>query len=334
MTRFICQELLYEFVSGNLDLERQKAVDVYLGTCRESQHELERLKRGLHFSQLMSRVHASPDLHAALLGFEPGWKRRLSQWTKWWSDRGWRALPYAFVIATLVMGMIVFKPWQIFTQKEMTLVEQQKTGDIAIQQPSNPAGKDMKAAPAESEGEGEEGGGTIEPDSSIPAVPPPEPAPAAAAAAPQAETVAAKPSPLIAPEKAAASEKLAAPAAPAADKPAEAIDPERKAVYRGHFEVKDFAIVVDAIKNKIPELDGKQIGGTAFGTIRADGQAYFRFSIPQSNREDFETFLKTFGPVQFSKATDKRVMPEGENQIILTVKDGDPHEDGKETETP
>lgn len=139
MTKFICQELLYEFATGNLDLERQMALDAHLTDCRESQRELEKLKAGFQYTSRMAKVGVSPELRAALLGFEPLWKKRFQAWTLWWSTHGWRALPYAVVTTVIVLTVLVMKPWTLLNQKQIVLHEAAK-----LQTESPPPPDDVK----------------------------------------------------------------------------------------------------------------------------------------------------------------------------------------------
>lgn len=137
LTRFFCQELLYEFMSGNLDMEKQKSMDDYLTGCRESQRELERLNRGLQYSSVASRLGVSQELREALLNFEPQWKRTWLAWTHWTSRRGWRALPYIFLLLTLGLSLFLLKPWRPRLNRDLVLFEQIKS-DGQVSHPSIP----------------------------------------------------------------------------------------------------------------------------------------------------------------------------------------------------
>ena len=136
LTRFLCQELLYEFVSGRLDPERQKAVDNYLADCRDSQREFESLKKGIAYAGQASRIRVSSELHQALLSFEPQWKKRLAAWTLWSSHRGWRVLPYIFVAIALILGVRVLKPFA-GGHNQLTLLEQVKTEPDIVSKPAD-----------------------------------------------------------------------------------------------------------------------------------------------------------------------------------------------------
>ena len=296
MTRFICQELLYEFATGRLDAERQKDMDSYLTGCRDSQRELERLKKGLRFARQCQQLRVTEELLQALNGFEPQWKRRLHSGTEWLSSFSWKALPYAFLLGALTLGLVVSKPWRQMLRPETTLVEQIKTEPDMF-----PPVKDVKVAVPEF------AGATKAPDVT------PAPAPAVAPPAPQpAAKVEAKAAPVKA-------EPQEAPEAPSSVEEKAALSPQRS-LTRGEMEVSDFNNSAKVIREKIIALGGKAAGNVELGWQRNKGESYFHFSLPESNQQELEVFLKTFGPVRFVREPHPRVMPEGQIRIILTIK--------------
>jgi len=139
-------------------------------------------------------------------------------------------------------------------------------------------------------------------------------------------------------EAAASAPKAAEPVATGVSAEAPAPPETPKATHRdllrAKMEVTDFNAVWPAIREKVNSLEGKVIGTIELGSQRKKGEAYFHFSLPESKQKEFEDYLKTFGPVRFVKQADKREMQEGENHIILTVKDVSPNEERKETEAP
>src|SRR5262249_12460050 len=126
LTKFLCQELLYEFVTHNLDSAREKEVTDYLATCRDSTRELDNLNKGLRFAMVGAKVKISPALRHALENFEPQWKKRLRAWTLWSSQRGWRSLPYVFLAAVIGLGIVVARPLINKPREDFTLAEQLK----------------------------------------------------------------------------------------------------------------------------------------------------------------------------------------------------------------
>jgi hypothetical protein len=322
LTRFLCQELLYEYVSGTLDPSRRRDMDDYLAECRDSQRELLNLKKGLQFAEELSRVRVSADLQEALLNFEPPWKRRLQAWTLWSSRRGWRMLPYAFIFVTAVLTLAVWKPWRPNRVREVILAEQDHhVARPALLAPAATVGPQAPPRPTE---------------------PQPTAEPPARSAAPDAATAA----PSTATTTTAAHEAPAVikpPTPPtqattpvAASKDEEVRDNDQKhenmratakgSLLRGELVVEDFDSSWPAIREKIVSLGGKAAGTVELGWLRRKDQSYFHFSLPESNYAELEEFLKTFGPVQIHKEPHPRVMPAGQIRIILTVKDGDTDE--------
>lgn len=126
MTRFLCQELLYEYATGQLDKNRTRDMEEFLPTCFESQRELENLKKGMAYAKAVNSIEVSPSLTAGLEGFEPAWKKRLQAWTLWSFQRGWRMLPYTFLVVATGMGIYVTKPWKQDLRRDLILAEQDR----------------------------------------------------------------------------------------------------------------------------------------------------------------------------------------------------------------
>jgi hypothetical protein len=332
MTKFLCMELMYEYVSGTLDPAREKDIEAYLPTDREAQRELERVKRALAYTQKAASAHVTPALHEALLMFEPQWQKSLREWTLWSSQRGWKMLPYIFVVLTTAVGLWVTKPWQGADITEVTLAEQQR------------AESDMPAAPPA--------------NLAVPAVAPEAAAPAPEGTPPLNTVPAPATTPATLPKIATPAPKLPGSSMPTPMKPdaeeaavtnagaaiAEAAAPEDESadvppiakgeVFRGEMSVTDFENTWPAIRDKVFSLGGKSNG--AMGGVKKDGHSHFHFSIPESNLADLEQFLGTFGPVRFEREKVSRVMPRGQIRIILTVKalkDTDTTDEGS-SETP
>lgn len=353
MTRFLCQELLYEYESGVLDSRREEDVREHLKDCKESQRELDKLKKGLAFAQKASHMEVSPKLHEALLNFEPHWQKQLREWTMWSSQRGWKMLPYVFVLITIALGLVVTKPWKRQETPEITLAEQLRKEPDMIAQDQSPKDAVM---PAPVETKPSETPLVLAPPVAKPAAPVPPPADLkatppipvterkdVAAAATSVTVNTTSPNILPKPEETKMAATEAGPAAKAvakknnptaeelSDRSTEAPVSARGSITRGEIDVTDFSNSWPAIRDKILALDGKVAGNVELGWLRRPDQAYFHFTLPESNYSELELFLGTFGPVRFSKERHPRVMPEGQIRIILTVKDAVTHDSGQET---
>jgi hypothetical protein len=333
LTKFLCQELLYEYVAGTLDSARTRDVEEFLPTCRETQRELLNLKLGLEYAGTLAEIRLSDPMLNALIEFEPTWKRRLRHWTLWSSRRGWKLMPYIFVGAALALALVVFKPWRQ-DSAEVILAAESPAAPAPAPGPAAPAPapapgkapppetKVASNAPAPQKVEAIEGTPAI---LKAPLLPPP---PSAVLPVPQEKAPKKVPAPLPEnAEQAAVSPESKAEEAAADDEHHEANRPALKgSLTRGELVVEDFAMTWPVIRDKIVELGGKAAGSVELGWLRRKDQSYFHFSLPESNYADLQKFLKTFGPVQFHTEAHPRVMPRGQIRIILTVKDGETHE--------
>lgn len=330
-------ELLYEYVSGNLDKTRKRDVEEYLPTCRDSQRELENLKKGIAYTESVASIRVSPALSQALAGFEPAWKKRLRAWSLWSSQRGWKTLPYVFLFMACTLGLYVTKPWQK-ESRHVILAEQKHTEPVVDGKLSSPQVAQATGMPALT-------GTPVPLVTNAVMAPPPQPVPQPMAQ-PAGEPVAALPPvPPVPPVQTAAASAEAGSQdlsnefslkAPSTRKAEEAkADDEKKdlgpgsgkgQILRGQLEVSGFDSAWPAIRDKIITLNGKAAGNVELGWLRRPNESYFHFSLPESNYEELRSFLKTFGPVRISKERHPRVMPEGQVRIILTVKDGGQNE--------
>lgn len=329
LTRFLCQELLYEYVSRRLDSHRHQEVEQFLSGCRESTRELENLNKGLRYTEIAAEVRLSPRMQEALANFEPQWKKRLREWTLLSSQRAWKMLPYGFVIAALALGVFATKPWIKALDEDVMLAEQlKKEPDMVPPQQAEPP----QATPEPASTPSQPLAAVLAP----PAVPPLLAAPSGTESAPTQ----AKPAPAPTPAPTAqtpSSEPAAYQSALAEAKSGktanEAEQMGRGFLHRAEIEVSDFHNSWPAIRDKIVALGGKVAGNVELGWLRKPTESYFHFSLPESNYNELEIFLGTFSPVRFSKDRHPRVMPEGQIRIILTVKDGMTNNEGS-SETP
>lgn len=354
LTRFLCQELMYEYVRGALDEKRARQMDEYIAGCRDSQRELERLKRGLEYTARAAQTRVSPALREALLNFEPHWQKQLRAWTLWSSQRGWRFLPYIFVLLTIGTGLWVFKPWQPTVRDDMILAEQLKAEPDMVAPSTVP-----QISPTETPEQKAADAGKASPEMPAVAAEQPSVPPIAAvkvdtrlaqqdhaAAAGPLDLNLAKSASVTAPVMPTATATAMAPTppvptvvAPKAKVVSEDSSDDRTPVpatargfiMRGDVGVADFSNSWPAIRDKILALGGKVAGNVELGWLRRPDQSYFHFSLPESNFSELELFLGTFGPVRFVKERNPRVMPEGQIRIILTVKDAITNEGTPET---
>lgn len=89
-------------------------------------------------------------------------------------------------------------------------------------------------------------------------------------------------------------------------------------VYRADMALGNIEELNATIVTEIEKLGGVKAGQVELGWKKPKGR-YFHFTLPESNYESLVQYLRTFGPVQITKAPHWRVMHEGEIRIILWI---------------
>ena len=62
ITNFIGQELLYDYISNNLDIERTSAVEEFVKTSREAQADVQKINNALSYLEHLSETRVSESL--------------------------------------------------------------------------------------------------------------------------------------------------------------------------------------------------------------------------------------------------------------------------------
>lgn len=217
LTRFMAQEMLYDYVSGALDRARHEAVEEYIPTCRETMRELERLRRGVDYARGLAQIQVPEKILRSIESYEPRWKKFLRRVTLWSAERGWRYVAPVFVFLTLVLAVVVWSPWQQNVLTELARVDH------------TPPPIDPDIAPQAS--------AAVE-------------AATAAAVNPAASPLAAQP---LLKEVSAAVPATSVEATPEVG----AAGPTTGAVYRASFEVTGLVEKSEALRTKIMELGGE-----------------------------------------------------------------------------
>lgn len=123
LSRFMCQELLYDYVNGSLDQSRREAVEQFIPTCKDTMRELERLRRGVDYSRALALIVIPPKIMGSLKSYEPHWQIFLRKVTLWSAERGWKFVAPAFLLATFTAAIFVWAPWRDHTFNELARIE-------------------------------------------------------------------------------------------------------------------------------------------------------------------------------------------------------------------
>lgn len=341
MTRFFCQELLYDYITGELTPERRAEVEAFLKTDEVCREDLARIKKAIGYCEQLAQVKTPDEWVARWQNLPPALAKRISNWEYKIVAKLWLALPYTVSVTVIALGLVIFKPWRklyrrdviVWSAATQSADENTVTKVAAVLPPPAPptlppinnTSKDVHKVAEESKEsilKSEELG-------------PPE------NTAEEVTTIFGPPREAKAKPTAVASvaevndESLE-------DKPSPSHGAPKGELYRWFLDTDDLENVTNEIKAKIVALHGEKARKVELGWHSKDDESYFHFTLPESNSDELVKYIKTFGPVRMLKEKHPVVMPPGKMRIILIVKeDAEAHKDDatdsnddEETEAP
>ncbi len=301
---FLVEEMMYDYVIGQLDSGRRKALSEYLETSKEARDLERRLKDAIEYCNSLSQTEVSEPLMEKLVKSKSLWNRWVGfiAWKQWPEATRWTLEAFA---VSLVVAFIVAVSWPKISnwfperQSDVVLAElDKKKAEVVEPIVATP---EKKSSEVESQSaaitllqvaENSQPKSTLSIEEETPVV------------GQQDDVV-----------EAAAEEVTVV--KPAVEKPK-----PKGFVYRAFMTLGKIEEVTEEIRLKLQTLGGQKAGEVRMGWRKPKG-SYFHFSIPESNYDTVVEMLRSFGPVQIAKDPHWRVMPEGKIRIILWVEDMD-----------
>lgn len=348
LTPFLAHEMLFDYVTGQLDSERQKAIEEFIKEDRESQNLLEAIRRGIAYAESLKRIEISADAVDELDHSENlvSLSRRLARWSQWPDSLRWSLV--ALMISVCTAGAVMIIPWKTVPLFRATPGAESGSFEIARVQGRKAGGDDgqlvadlqddnLDAQSGPLEGSGDE---EFAEESS--GVRPTIQAAGPAVAAPPVAASSVAVSPVTAPSVASSSvtrvstpvpapvptQQAPAPATPAVVSSAQESTPasstqkaSRGYVYRAFMTLSDLENVAPKITQQLKELGAEKAGEVELGWRRGSGR-YYHFSLPEVSEQKLMETLRGYGPVRISKDPHPRVMPQGQLRFILWVESG------------
>lgn len=296
LSEFICRELLFDYVSGELDPERHEAVKISLKEYPELQEQVSSIESAREFTRSLKKIQISEPLREHFENRPGTIEKAALNWKEVPTPLKWGA--QGVLLALLITIAINLAPR--FTKQDS------KSGVILAEvttqpSPSDPesqkvaTSKDTLAKP--SPDIAAVSGGSDADEVSVPATPVPKPAPVAAKKSASQDSEGS--------DEESSSETQ--------DKSAKAGNGFVYRLFMTSSEVDKFTPQLTA---KIVELGGEKAGEVELGWKRRSG-SYYHFAMPENNYDSLVAFIKSHGPVRISKTAHKRVMPAGQIRIIL-----------------
>ncbi len=302
LTRFLCQELLLDYILGNLDQGRKKAVEEFLPTCKDTQKEYEMLKRGYDYALSLHDLQIQKSLVDELFAIQSPTEhlqQKLS-WKNWPETLRW--ISEALLISVAVAVFAVLIPWpklaQMMPKRSQDLVLAEAGREQVEKQVVDDAKKEVeKTSPADVK---------------------------VVDAQPPAEEPSAAPIPTEPKKKESSTAKqIAAKIVSNMATPEEGPTTTERLkgkgeLYRAFMNIQNLEDLAPQITQEIIKLGGEKAGQVELGWKKPGGH-YYHFTLSESDYDKLLTTLGAFGPVRISAEPHPRVMPKGKIRIILWV---------------
>lgn len=295
VSSFIGHELLYDYLSKNLDEERQKAVAEHIKFSRDAQLDLGKIQNGQAYVEELAETLVSqpiidqisaPSSYLNVL-MEKSNFDRWPQGIKWGLE--------ALVVVGVIVSLLTVAPWEkVLTaginsgSKEVILAEVEKTSKPQVPiESEHPAFIDEDIKTAQNE---------VPPPPSVQEKAPPPTKPS--------------PSPIATTSPTKSADSVVAATAPAVS---------GGFLYRGTLEVTNLEVIGPKITDKILEMGGRKAGDVELGWKKTPDSMYFHFTIPEAKYQELNAVLAGYGTPKIQKEKHSRVMPDGIIRLIITV---------------
>lgn len=354
LTPFLAHEMIYDYVTGQLDNERRAALEEFIAKDTESRNILKNIENAQAYCQKLKNISVDAETLLQLQEAESAVSlgKRYSSWKEWPETLRWSVT--AVALSAIVAGTVALVPWGKFAPaKKPGGVETLEIAQIPQPKPEEPT----EIAANEDNGSGDEApedivdegsGDDVADEGEMPpnaaalaaiaaqqkkATPTPAPTPLADAKPPEYVARATpptfvtvnlpqptpangvKPSPTPLPATN-ASANLAISQTPDSHAPGDA--KARGFVYRAFMTLENLEEIGPKITSDIVALGGEKAGEVELGWKRGTGR-YYHFALPEENEKKILERLQVYGPVRISKDPHPRVMPPGRVRFILWV---------------
>lgn len=282
----MAQESLYDYVSGQLDLDRKTAFETYLHSSSELQSELNMMLAAEKYTLHLAKTRIAPvvlDQMQEVRSITEVVFLKL-KWKNWPDFMKWAT--EAFLISVFIASAIIIIPW----------------GKIQFHQSSKDTKRDAKST-------------TI-------ATPTTEPATQAVTQPTASAPIAAVTTKSALVESVTATNMTDEGATETTSGEDRTLKKMKGLLYRILLDTEDSDSHTVALREKIISLGGKKAGQVELGWRKRDPDGnYYHFTMPESNYQKLITTLGGYGPVRIFKNPHERVMPEGQIRIILWIED-------------
>jgi hypothetical protein len=336
VSSFVGQELLFDYITDQLDEERKKAVAEFVQRNKDAQMDILKIQNGMIYTQKLGETKVSEALLEKVT-LPASYLEVMIQKTRFeeWSPAFKLAIE-GTIVALGVISLVILVPWHRLMDlklgpKEVILAEIDNEYAKKVASESDTSVKEEESFPDEGAP-----AAAIAKNTTTTTLP----SPVTAVAETMVPDKKAEPAPTVVAaknNKNKNSEPVAVTAktqnsettgtSSGAEAPEKAVatvsSNEKKAIgelYRGRVDVTNVPAISPKLVDKIAELGGRKAGQVELGWNKG-GSSYFHFTMPQSRYDELVEYFKEYGNLKIQKEKHERVMPEGVMRLIITVEE-------------
>lgn len=295
---FIGQELLYDYLFDQLDVERRQAVEKKLSQSPELKAELEKIKLASSYVQKFQETQILSQLEDDIR--EPStyfWvlfqKMRIQDW-----PRSVQILLEGLLIGGLAIALIVTIPWG----KILDLKTKLESTSVTLTEISRVNHTDPDREVVGPEATTNKQTIIYDDENKQNSSPKLEPTPKLAA--------------IEAPKKPAESQ----PKTETKEISAEPTTKRQGFLFRGKLIATNSLMISSKVSEYLNQNGGRKAGEVELGWKKGDGY-YFHFTIPEAKQKEAQEYLKSLGSFSIQKEPHPRIMPDGIIRLIITVEE-------------
>jgi hypothetical protein len=337
LSSYMCQELLYDYLSGQLDEDRNTDVKDYLKESDDCHIEKDNIEFALDYCNKLADTEISQPLKIDLIHNEFNLYKYIKyiNWKTWPSYLRWSA--QAFIVSLIVSLIAIQFPWmndrinKLTTTDKLILARISKPRKDLIQKeaPKNNSKQILEnklAADQKVASKKEVLVAVVQ--KSKPKVLIKKNSAKLKTAKKVKNTVDAKKSVkvIVVPKASSSitddnssdfSDELIGDEAQEESSQKAKVDGQ---LFRVYMVLNNVNSTIPKVVAKIRELGGKKAGRVEIGLRKKEG-AYFHFILPELNETTLYSYLKSFGAVKVYEKKHKRVMKDGKRRYILWIQD-------------
>lgn len=313
LSRFLCQEMMYDYVTDNLDEERKQAMKDYIQRSEETQEDLEAFQEALNYCEQLSHLAPTEPLIEKVKSQSSISKKiiHVLSWNNWPQPVKWTL--QGALVSVLAAGVAIFLPWErlqidldLKSKGSPLYVAETQTQDVNSEQKSSDVNEEVL--------ENQE----LEPE--------------------EAKVVTQEPTPVEEPQDTPIKSEQKKPVEEtvAENNNEEEVEAEasksRSAVVKSNLKgsltrmymtVKDFKEFSLVVEDFIRSVGGSKAGQVELGWEKNQNTRYFHFTIPEKDYPNLMQLLRAKADTRVMRTPHSRVMPEGKMRLILEISSDD-----------